>query len=93
MDDRQPLENPLLKGMLYTGGTVFALGAIIWLANTDFDPTDTYSGLDESNSAGQFIGTSIGTAGLLLLVLGWTAAVICRQILDAPARSEDPERS
>ena len=77
--------------MLWTGGASFVLGAIVWLADTDFDTSTFSRGADDSSPVGQFIGTAFGTAGLLLPVLGWTAAVICRQILDA--RSGDSERS
>ncbi|MEU5874678.1 hypothetical protein AB0A73_24325 [Glycomyces sp. NPDC047369] len=89
MDDRKPLDNPLLTGMISTGAGALVLGAVIWLATTDFDPS-SYSGMDESNPAGQFIGASIAGFGLTLLALAWTAAVVCRQLLDMATPADKP---
>jgi hypothetical protein len=87
MNPRQPLDNTPLSAMLCTGAAMLFLGAIVWFANSDldYDPDSMYGDADESNAVGQFIGSSIGLAGLLLLVLGWTAAAICRQIADTAA--------
>jgi hypothetical protein len=86
MNDRQPLDNAPLTAMLCTGGAMLVLGVVIRLANTDFD---SYGGFDASSPVGQYFGSAIGGAGLLLLALGWTAAVICRQIADSAQPQKD----
>ncbi|MEV3934973.1 hypothetical protein AB0K52_03185 [Glycomyces sp. NPDC049804] len=90
MDKKRPLDNGPLTAMIFCGTAAFVVGAVIWLANTDFDydPNSYGGGFDDSSPAGQFAGTSIGLAGLLLLALGWAAAAICRQIADAAQRPE-----
>jgi uncharacterized membrane protein len=80
MDKKRPLDNAPLTAMLFTGVALLFLGTVIWFSNAD-----RYA--DEASVSGQFIGSSIGLAGLLLLVLGWTAAAICRQIADAAEQS------
>jgi hypothetical protein len=89
MENKRPLDNPLLTGMITTGACALGLGVIIWLATTDFDSSAMYGGVDVSNPAGQFVGASIAGFGLMLLALGWAAAVICRQIRDTTAASEE----
>ncbi|MCD0446071.1 hypothetical protein LO763_20885 [Glycomyces sp. A-F 0318] len=89
MDNRRPLDNPLLNGMFFTGAASLVLGAIIWLTATDFDSSALYGGASESNPVGQFIGALAAGFGLILLALGWTAAVICRQLLDTATTAED----
>lgn len=94
MDNNRPLDNRPLTAMLFAGVAMLLLGAIIWFANADLDynRNDFYGDVDESNAAGQFIGSSIGLAGLLFLALGWTAAAICRQIADAALHPDSADQ-
>lgn len=62
--------------MVATGAALPVVGAIVWLANTDFQP-GTY---DDGSVAGQSIGAGMASFGLLLLALAWTAAAIRRQL-------------
>jgi hypothetical protein len=82
MNEKQPLDNTPLMSMLFTGGTLLVLGLVIWLANTDFDHDSYLGGIDDSSPVGQYFGSAISLAGLLLLALGWAAAAVCRQIAD-----------
>jgi len=92
MNNKRPLDNAPLSAMLFTGGALLVLGLIIRLANTDADPGGTYGGATDSSLVGQFFGSAIGSAGLLLLTLGWAASAICRQIADAAQRAEREKR-
>lgn len=93
MNEKQPLDNAPLSAMLFTGAALLALGAVIWLVNTDFDydPNSLTGGADESSPTGRSFGSAIGLAGLLLLTLGWTAAAICRQIADIARIQKHPK--
>ncbi len=92
MNVKKPLDNALLSGMIFTGLALLVIGVIIWVVNTDVDTEVLYADVERSNPEGRFVGTAMGAAGLLLVALGWTAAAICRQIVDvaqeAKARDE-----
>lgn len=84
MATRKPLNNSTLTGMFIAGGALLLIGLIVWVANTDFnyDPGAYSPGRDTTSPAGQSFGGFLAGFGGMLLVLGWTAAAICRQIAD-----------
>lgn len=84
MATKKPLNNPVLLPMFLTGAALLLLGLLVWVGNSDFDydPSAYSPGTDESDPAAQTLGIAIVMLGGILVVLGWTAAAICRQIAD-----------
>lgn len=74
--------------MIMTGCAMLLFGLIVWMVNVDwgYDPTAFDPGYDESNPAGQLFGLSFTILGGTLLFLAWTAAAVCRQIVEAQQR-------
>jgi hypothetical protein len=91
MNEKQPLDNAPLGGMIFTGMALLAVGVIVWVVNTNVETEVLYADVERSNPEGQFVGTAMGAAGLLLVALGWAAAAICRQIVDVAQKSKAPD--
>lgn len=85
MTAKKPLNNPVLMPMFLTGAALLLVGFLVWVGNSDFDydPSAFDPGIDESNPAAQTLGIAIAMLGGILVVLGWAAAAICRQIVDS----------
>lgn len=79
MATKKPLGNPSLIGMFITGGALLLLGLIVWAATGDTDPS-AYR--EQASPGGQLFGMFMVGFGGMLVILGWAAAAICRQIAD-----------
>lgn len=85
MSKKRPLDNTPLTAMLIVGAVLILIGLIFRANNND-------AGSYDEAAAGEFIGTAIALFGTMLLSLGWAAAAICRQIVNAQS-DKTPQRS
>jgi hypothetical protein len=80
--------------MVWTGIAVLAVGAIVWLTNTqvDYDPSGLMAGMDDTKPHLKSMGSGLVLIGAVIGGLGWAALAVCRQIGSVPVERGDLDR-